>query len=236
MKKIVKLLLLTTVSVLLLAGSSMAIPSNLKDITGIAGTEKYTDSGAEIFKLTDNDGVNDDATAFLLFEFAGFKDTNSFGIYGFNKDINGNVIVGNTLEIFKGTDSAIKSRTLKFNVALNTVTLGTQTTTIDDTSFGFYIQTTGEGTTHTYYTQKDLNVGKLDYAMVFDTSDNSVDDLWGSDVVIGFEDLNGLGDKDYDDMVVGISDVAPVPEPATMFLLGTGIIGLAGARKKRAKK
>lgn len=44
------------------------------------------------------------------------------------------------------------------------------------------------------------------------------------------------GDKDLSHLTLYARGTAPVPEPATMLLFGTGLIGLVGARIRRKRK
>ncbi len=237
MKKI-KVLLLTFLSVFLLTSVASALPSDLYDITGIDGTQGETDQGYQAFSLIDTDLTGDTATAFLLLEIAGFKDDNIFGIYGYTDDGSGNITLGETLDIFQGSASAISSATLEFDVSAGTVSLrgGTTSAFISADHFGFYISTPQN---NTFYTQTVLNADGADHAMAFDTSDNGASGLLGSDIVIAFEDLlqPSLSEPipSFDDMVVGIIDIKPVPEPATLMLFGLGLLSVAGiTRRKRS--
>lgn len=56
------------------------------------------------------------------------------------------------------------------------------------------------------------------------------------DFVIGFEDILGGGDRDYNDAIFAVRGTTVLPEPVTMTLLATGLAGMAGAGIRRRRQ
>lgn len=141
----------------------------------------------------------------VVAERANFKDRNSFGVYSGTRMV----------DLFEGEAEA--DDTLRVEMATLRSMLGSET-------FGFYLKSP-QGW---FFSDPVKNVDGLEHMVAY----RGVRDL-----LLGFEDLSGGGDRDFDDFVVRISgdgtSAAPVPEPGTLLLLGSGMLGLAFARKAR---
>ena len=53
--------------------------------------------------------------------------------------------------------------------------------------------------------------------------------------VIAFEDLRGLGDRDYQDLVAVVTEVAPIPDAPTLLLLGSAMMGAGVFRRRKVR-
>lgn len=62
----------------------------------------------------------------------------------------------------------------------------------------------------------------------------------GKPLIVGFEDLFGGGDRDYNDLVFSLTNVyaatgpSPVPEPETYAMLATGLLLIRLAKKRKS--
>jgi hypothetical protein len=179
--------------------------------------------------------------ATLLLEIAGNANSNRLGVY--------DPVSGLRSEIFQGDDGTGSSATLTVSAGgsgylLSIVEDGqTRTLALASPEFGFYLQR-GSDAALRFFSDTDDNVidPGVDHLYAYQGSGDlfqsgvAAGTVFGaSDYILAWEDLRSSEagyDRDYQDMVVLLRDIVPVPLPPAIWLLLSGLIGAAGIARR----
>jgi len=240
MKKLTSIMM-TIAVVLFFSGSAFATSMQdiLNDITvgqdsDVNAAEDMIDDSSDSYWRTTATGGSFNV---VVYENANatYNQNTTFGVY------NDGVYV----ELFDAGNVNVGHATTLEIMADGSVFVGLNDTGVDfnSTSFGYYLDSSYYANGGLWHSDTALNSDGVDHMLAYagkgvqqvQIPPRAAGTWTDNEYILGFEDYKGGEQLRGPDFVVMVESVEPVPEPATLILFGSGLLGLCVYARKRRK-